>query len=205
MNAPRLILASASPRRRELLQQLGVASDCRPADIDETRAQNEPPEDYVQRMAVEKARAVAALFPAPDYAVLGADTTVVLDDQALGKPVNHMDALGILARLSGRSHRVLTSVCLLGPAGEQCELVSTDVEFLSLDRQTCEAYLATEEPWDKAGAYGIQGLGGAFVRSIRGSYSNVVGLPLCETWQMLRAGGIATALDAPQSIEGERQ
>jgi len=189
-----LILASASPRRRELLTQLGVSYLCDPADIDETIRAGETPEDYVRRMAQEKAAAVAVRFPAPQYAVLAADTTVVIDDGVLGKPRDHFHGLAILARLSGRQHSVLTAVCLHSAAGFSCELVETQVEFTQLSREICEAYLATEEPWDKAGGYGIQGLGGALVKSIQGSYSNVVGLPLCETWQLLASNGIATAL-----------
>ena len=189
-----LILASASPRRRELLTQLGVSYLCDPADIDETTRAGETPEDYVRRMAQEKAAAVAVRFPAPQYAVLAADTTVVIDDGVLGKPRDHFHGLAILARLSGRQHSVLTAVCLHSAAGFSCELVETQVEFTQLSREICEAYLATEEPWDKAGGYGIQGLGGALVKSIQGSYSNVVGLPLCETWQLLASNGIATAL-----------
>jgi septum formation protein len=194
MSYTRLILASASPRRKELLEQLGVSYTCDPADIDESHRVGEQPADYVQRMAQEKTQAVAARYPASGFAVLAADTTVVIDDTVLGKPRDRVDALGILARLSGRKHSVLTAVCLWGAAGMNCELVETEVEFVSLSRSVCESYLATGEPWDKAGAYGIQGVGGAFVRSIRGSYSNVVGLPLCETWQLLNANGISTAL-----------
>lgn len=189
-----LILASASPRRRDLLQQLGVSYRCEPADIDESRRPREKPGDYVQRMAREKAQAVAARHP--ETAVLAADTSVVIDEDVLGKPVDHFDGLGMLARLSGRSHSVLTSICLHTCTGESlCELVETRVEFVQLTREQCEAYLATDEPWDKAGAYGIQGLAGAFVRSIEGSYSNVVGLPLTQTWQLLSGQGIATALE----------
>ena len=195
MSEPRLILASASPRRRELLTQLGVGYVCDPADIDETPHAHETPQDYVQRMAQEKAAVVAGRYPAPECAVLAADTTVVPDDRILGKPRDHFHGLAILARLSGRRHSVFTAVCLHGPAGSICELVATEVDFVQLSRETCEAYLATEEPWDKAGAYGIQGLGGAFVRSIQGSYSNVVGLPLGETWKLLVANGFATALE----------
>ncbi len=190
-----LILASASPRRRELLEQLGVAYDCRPADIDETPQAGEKPADYVRRMAQEKARSIAPAAE-PGSVVLAADTTVVLDDDVLGKPRDHFHGLAMLARLSGRSHSVLTAVCLLGPGGEDCELVETRVEFQQLSREVCEAYLATDEPWDKAGGYAIQGLGGAFVRAIHGSYSNVVGLPLAETWQLLAAHGVATALES---------
>lgn len=192
-----LVLASASPRRRELLDQIGVAYLCEPADIDETPLAGESPADYVQRMAREKAAAAARRFPTPEHAVLAADTTVVIDEDVLGKPRDHFHGLAMLARLSGRSHTVMTAICLQDATGPDCRLVETQVEFVQLTRETCEAYLATEEPWDKAGAYGIQGLGGAFVSSITGSYSNVVGLPLSETWQLLSAHGIATALEPP--------
>ena len=194
MDDIRLILASASPRRRQLLEQLGVDYLCDPAAIDESAVAGEKPEDYVRRMAREKAAAVAARHPSSRW-VLAADTTVVLGDDVLGKPRDHFDGLGILARLSGRSHSVLTAICLHGAGEAQGELVETRVEFVPLSREVCEAYLATDEPWDKAGCYAIQGLGGAFVRSIHGSYSNVVGLPLSETWQLLSAAGITTALE----------
>jgi septum formation protein len=199
MAEARLVLASASPRRKELLNQLGVSYRCDPAQIDESQLSSESPTDYVQRMALEKAHAVVARYQALEVVVLAADTTVVIDDGVLGKPRDHVDALSMLARLSGRSHRVLTAVCLLGAVDTQCELVETEVAFMSLGREACEAYLATGESWDKAGAYAIQGLGGAFVRSIHGSYSNVVGLPLCETWQLLRDAGLATGLNPATS------
>jgi septum formation protein len=192
----KLVLASASPRRRELLNQLGVSYDCVPAAIDETPGPGEKPGDYVSRLAEEKASAVAFLYAGEDCAVLAADTTVVLDDVVMGKPEDHFHGLGMLARLSGRTHSVLTAVCLHSPGGVTSELVETQVEFLQLSMEVCEAYLATDEPWDKAGGYGIQGLGGAFVRSINGSYSNVVGLPLAETWQLLAAQGIPTLLES---------
>ena len=195
MDSARLILASASPRRRDLLDQLGVRYSVEPADIDETPGPGEAPRDYVQRMAREKAAAVTRRQPGPARAVLAADTTVVLGENALGKPRDRADALAMLAALSGQTHAVLTGVCLCTAAGELECLVETEVDFVTLDREACEAYLATGEPWDKAGAYGIQGLGGAFVTAIRGSYSNVVGLPLAETRQLLRAAGIATLLD----------
>lgn len=193
MSEAQLVLASGSPRRRELLDQLGVHYSCHPADIDETRLPQESPADYVQRMAREKAETVAVLYP--DNVVLAADTTVQIDDDVLGKPRDHFDGLAMLARLSGRSHSVMTAVYLRGPAGNSSELVETQVEFIQLSREICEAYLATDEPWDKAGGYGIQGLAGAFVDAIHGSYSNVVGLPLGETWRLLQANGIATRLD----------
>jgi len=195
MSDARLILASASPRRRELLDQLGVRYTVTPAHIDEQPGAGEAAPAYVQRMAREKAWAVAGSRLPGDTAVLAADTTVVLGDLILGKPRDRNDALGMLARLSGRTHRVLTAVCLFSAAGENGTLVATEVEFATLNRDVCEAYLATGEVWDKAGAYAIQGLGGAFVRAIHGSYSNVVGLPLCETWQLLQSRGIGTVLD----------
>lgn len=190
-----LILASASPRRRDLLAQLAVEFRCDAADIDESRQAGEDPADYVQRMAREKAAVVAARHPGS--AVLAGDTSVIIGDDVLGKPVDHFDGLGMLARLSGRRHSVLTGICLQTADGTRhCQVVTTGVDFLQLNREQCEAYLATDEPWDKAGGYAIQGLAGAFVRGIEGSYSNVVGLPLAETWQLLAANGIATALEA---------
>ncbi|MEP4147599.1 MAG: Maf family protein [Halioglobus sp.] len=191
-----LILASASPRRRELLDQIGVAHRCEPADIDETRQSQEKPEDYVLRMAMEKAATVALRHSGESVAVLAADTSVVIDEDVLGKPVDHFDGLGMLARLSGRSHSVLTGICLnIGNGEVLSELVETRVQFVQLTREQCEAYLATQEPWDKAGGYGIQGLAGAFVSAIEGSYSNVVGLPLAQTWQLLSGQGITGALE----------
>jgi len=194
-----LILASGSPRRRELLSQLGVEFSVAPANIDEGVLPNEAPEDYVLRMAMEKAQTIAREHSG--VPVLGADTTVVLDDDILGKPAGHGDALATLARLSGRSHQVMTGICLATPAGSHGEVVTTEVTFITLDLDTCEAYLATDEPWDKAGGYGIQGLAGAFVRTIEGSYSNVVGLPLAETWALLSRHGIGGALGAPKESE----
>jgi septum formation protein len=189
-----LVLASASPRRRELLAQIGVTFTVQAAAIDETPRPGETPEDYVLRVAREKAEAVAATLSGA-VAVLAADTSVVIDDDVLGKPRDHFDALAMLARLSGRTHEVITAVCLLGPQWRRQLSVTTRVTFATLDRELCEAYLATAEPWDKAGAYGIQGLGSVLVEGIEGSYSNVVGLPLAQTWRLLREQGIATGLD----------
>ena len=191
-----LILASASPRRRALLDQIGVDYRVEPANIDERRATGESPADYVRRMALEKATTVAGRYPDAAVAVLAADTSVVLDDDVLGKPPDHFAALGMLARLSGRSHSVLTGICLCRPGQPaDASVVETQVRFVQLSREVCEAYLATDEPWDKAGGYAIQGLAGAFVSAIEGSYSNVVGLPLTETWQLLQSQGIATGLE----------
>ena len=196
---PVLLLASASPRRRELLTQLGVHYDCEPADIDETLRASELPTDYVLRMAKSKAARVAERHNLHQCTVLAADTTVVIDGDGLGKPSDLMDGLAILARLSGRTHTVMTGICLHTSAEVITQVVQTDVQFVQLNREMCESYLATDEPWDKAGSYAIQGLGGAFVRAIHGSYSNVVGLPLAETWQLLSSHGIATGLE----IDGE--
>jgi septum formation protein len=194
MDGARLVLASASPRRRELLDQLGATYICDPAHIDESQLTGEAPADYVQRMAQDKARVVALRHAIPPFVVLAADTSVVVDGSVLGKPRDREEALAMLRRLSGRRHTVLTALCLRGARGEHCQLVATQVEFAALDEAACDAYVATDEPWDKAGAYGIQGVAGAFVRSIQGSYSNVVGLPLYETWQLLALHGVATAL-----------
>ena len=188
-----LILASASPRRRELLAQIGVSCEIGPADIDETPEAGESPRDYVLRMAREKAAAVATRHP--KRAVLAADTTVVVDGGTLGKPADRSEGRAMLSLLSGRSHEVMSAICLLGPGQQHSEFVVTAVEFGKISDSLCEAYLDTAEPWDKAGDYGIQGLGAVFVKSIRGSYSNVVGLPLHETFTMLRRAGIPTPLE----------
>jgi septum formation protein len=190
----KLVLASASPRRAELLRQLGVAFEQRPASTDEQLQAGESPADYVVRLAREKsAELQRALLD--DRAVLGADTVVVLDGQVLGKPLDHFDGLAMLARLSGREHRVLTAVCVRrADQVEEC-LSDTAVKFATLSREQCEAYLATGDAWDKAGAYGIQGLAGAFVETISGSYSGVVGLPLAQTWQLLQRVGVHSALE----------
>ena len=201
MAAPRLILASASPRRRELLSQLGARYTVEPADIDESQREGEAATAYVQRMAQEKALAVAQRFSTTDHVVLAADTTVVLGDTVLGKPRDREEAMTTLGSLSGRWHTVLTAVCLSATGELDSELVVTRVQFASVSPAECAADLATGEPWDKAGAYGIQGLGGAFVRTIEGSYTNVVGLPLWETWRLLSAHGIETAL-TPATLDG---
>lgn len=195
MNNAELILASASPRRRDLLDQLGVLYRCEPADIDESVLAGEKPADYVERMAQTKALAVARRGTNTIQLVLAADTSVVIDDDILGKPRDHFDGLAMLARLGGRTHTVMTAICLWAGGETHVQRVDTQVTFTTLDRATCEAYLATDEPWDKAGGYGIQGLGGALVSRIEGSYSNVVGLPLLETRALLGRFGCVTTLD----------
>ncbi|MBP6520207.1 Maf family protein [Shewanella sp.] len=197
-----LVLASTSPRRKELLAQIGFG---RPEfsftqvapDIDETVQQGEEPRDYVRRLAAEKAQAGLALCADMSQpAVLGSDTIVVLENQILGKPLDVADAKQTLSELSGRTHTVMTAVALTYKAGESdsilktsVRLVETQVRFCALSTADIEAYVASKEPMDKAGSYGIQGLGGCFVAAIEGSYSGVVGLPLVETRELLAEVG----------------
>lgn len=196
-SSPRLILASRSPRRRDLLAQLGVTVTVRPADIDETPRVDEDPVGYVERMATEKAMAVDL----PDSAcALAADTVVLLDGDVLGKPETRERAQQTLGRLSGRTHSVHTAVALRSDNALHLVRVETRVSFRSLSSSECDCYLDSGEAWDKAGAYAIQGLGGAFVERIEGSYSNVVGLPLSETLALLRQAGIATGLDPQKGV-----
>lgn len=187
---PALFLASASPRRRELLTQIGVPFTLLPVSIDETPLPAETPETYVQRLAREKALAGLALLEDPQAYVLGADTTVVLDGQILGKPADKADGLAMLQALSGREHQVLTAVALANSADCVVRLVSSQVQFRAIPASEAERYWASGEPVDKAGGYAIQGLGAVFVSGLQGSYSGVVGLPLCKTAQLLDAFGI---------------
>lgn len=191
-----LVLASQSPRRAALLTQLGVSFSVSPAHIDETPRAGEAAAAYVRRMAREKALAVFAIGGPP---VLGADTTVVVDGESLGKPADRASGRRMLQRLAGREHEVRSAVCLASNDGVAVVSVCTVVAFCPLSDGLVEAYLATDEPWDKAGGYAIQGLAGALVRRIEGSYSNVVGLPLAETRELLHAAGIGTALHRPAS------
>lgn len=181
-----LYLASGSPRRRELLAQIGVPFVTLNAAIDESALPAEPAHGYVERLALEKARAgLASLADNTDAVVLGADTAVVLDGQILGKPQTRSEALAMLAALSGREHQVLTAVALASRTRSAVQVVTSRVTFRPLRPGEAEAYWATGEPCDKAGSYGIQGLAAVFVSQLQGSYSAVVGLPLCETAQML--------------------
>jgi septum formation protein len=189
-----LYLASGSPRRRELLTQIGVAFAPLSASIDETPLPGEAPLAYVERLARGKAQAglvqLRASGQSAGAVVLGADTAVVLDHHILGKPVDEADALAMLAALSGREHQVLTAIAL---ADEQrCEVrsVISQVRFRPISAQQAQAYWASGEPADKAGSYAIQGLAAIFVESLAGSYSAVVGLPLCETADLLGHFGI---------------
>ncbi|MDF1693039.1 MAG: Maf family protein [Zhongshania sp.] len=189
--AETVILASKSPRRAELLQQIGLRFEVIAADIDETPAVNEGAQEYVRRMAVEKAMAVVAL--APNRAVLAADTSVILDGEILGKPESRRHAEVMLSRLSGRSHQVMTAVALYAGGTLRQALAVTEVTFAVLSPAQIRAYLATGEADDKAGSYGIQGAAGYFVQHLSGSYSGVVGLPLYETAALLSEAGIGLA------------
>lgn len=181
------VLASRSPRRRELLAGLGLSFDCVPADIDESRRANEAAADFVARLAREKAAAAAVSTGLP---VLGADTEVVLADETLGKPAGEAAALAMLERLSGRSHEVLTGIVVTDGNRIESRVVRTVVTLRETTAAERAAYWAGGEPADKAGAYAIQGLGAIFVAHIEGSYTNVVGLPVFETVELLGQFGI---------------
>ena len=190
MNPPRLILASASPRRRELLAQIGVACAVLAVDADETPRPGEAPQAYVRRAAAEKSR-LAQQAAASELPVLGADTEVVLDGAVFGKPRDFAHARDMLARLSGREHEVLSAVSLRHGARHWQALSRSLVRFRPLGAAEIQAYWDTGEPAGKAGAYAIQGLGAVFVERLEGSYSGVMGLPVFETADLLRAAGIA--------------
>jgi len=180
-----LVLASASPRRQELLRNAGIAFTVQPANLDETLVPGESARQCAERLAREKALAVRASRPCE--LVLGADTVVVVDGAVLGKPLNAEDAVHMLQMLSGRVHEVITGVCLAGPAekiriGSETTLVSVNV----ISVPEIRAYVATGEPMDKAGAYGIQGIASRWIPRIEGDYSNVVGLPIALVYRMLR-------------------
>lgn len=185
----RLILGSGSPRRADLMRQIGLDFSVLSPDIDETAETSETARDYVERMALNKADAIRERIGGNDP-VLCADTTVALDGQILGKPEGHRHGIAMLQALSGRVHEVISAVVVSDGRVTERQLVETIVRFRPLTLEELEAYWSTGEPVDKAGSYGIQGLGAVFVESITGSYSNVVGLPLTETALMLRAFGI---------------
>jgi septum formation protein len=184
----RLILASASPRRADLLREAGYIFDVEPAHVDESELAGEPPRAYVLRVAALKARVIGARHP--DAIVLAADTTVVIDGDMLAKPEDDDDARRMLGRLSGRAHDVLTGVAILRAGRESSAVVGTRVRFRTLTAEEIDGYVASGEPHDKAGAYGVQGLAARFVESVDGSYSNVVGLPVAAVRTLLDAEGL---------------
>lgn len=185
----KLILASTSPRRKELLQQIGALFIQQSVDINEDVMANENPEQYVLRLAQEKAAAGFEQLSQQqqiDSVILAADTMVVCDGQILAKPESISHSKEILGLLSGREHRVMTAIAVFSRDTSEQQVVTTKVRFRKLSNDEIEAYWHTGEPQDKAGSYGIQGLAAIFVESIEGSYSNVVGLPLCETAELLK-------------------
>jgi septum formation protein len=183
-----IILASASPRRKELLDQIKVSYKVHPVALDETPLSNETPLAYVQRLAAEKSAACMAQL-ATDIPVLAADTAVILGDVIMGKPKNEADGLAMLTQLSGKTHQVYSAISLRGREHSQAVSI-TDVTFRRLTKQEILDYWHSGEPLDKAGSYAIQGMGSIFVESIKGSFSGVVGLPLFETAQLLSKQGI---------------
>ncbi len=186
----RIILASKSPRRRYLLQQAGLSFRVIPSNIDETSATISSPETYVRLLSEAKANDVAVKYP--DKWVIGADTIVLQEDAILGKPRSLAEARAMIKRLSGQTHRVLTgyAICCKAKSRNFSETIKTDVLFKNLTDDEIEWYIQTKEPFDKAGAYAIQGLGTFLVKSINGSYTNVVGLPVCEVIEFLLKEGV---------------
>lgn len=185
----KITLASASPRRRELLDQIGVQYDVLPVDIDESHRSGESDEAYVQRLAIEKARA-GFNRQETEQPVLGSDTIVVVDQQILGKPKGKADGLAMLSALSAKEHQVMTAVAMVDAQQELCLLNTSRVCFRALSPAEIEVYWNTGEPVDKAGGYGIQGLAAQFIQRLDGSYSGVMGLPLFETAQLLNKFGM---------------
>lgn len=195
-----IILASKSPRRQELLRLLGLSYTIMTEDVDERMDPTLPPEDEVARVSALKAAAVLPQTQ-PEDVVICADTIVVLDGQTMGKPKNEDEAFLMLRRLSGRTHTVFTAVTVCHAGQTNTVVEATDVTFRPLSDREIRAYIATGEPMDKAGAYGIQAYGACFVAGIRGDYFNVMGLPLCRLTGMLRGCGIPI-LNEPETPQG---
>jgi septum formation protein len=186
----KFVLASASPRRRELLASIGLEFVVEPSNVVEVRQEGEAPEEYVARLSREKAHALAVLHPSEW--IIAADTTVLLGDELLEKPIDHADAARMLGTIAGRTHTVYTGVTLVNLEKEHHDtrIAESEVRMLPLSDRDIEWYVRTGEPLDKAGAYAVQGIGAMFIDSIHGSYTNVVGLPLATLFQMLRRAGI---------------
>ena len=199
---PRVVLASQSPRRRDLLDLVGIRHEVRPADIDEAVRPGERPDAYTERLAREKARVVAV--QEPDAVVIAADTTVVIDDEILGKPAHAAEARAMVRRLSGRTHEVFTGIAVRrgGESREAAGVERVLVTVRPLSEPEIAAYVATGEPMDKAGAYGIQGYGATIIERIDGDYFAVMGLSLVRTVTLLRQVGLAYAFGPLRAAEG---
>ena len=200
----RLVLASASPRRSALLRQLDLSFEVMAMNIDESMRNGESAQDYVIRLSLEKARAAESVLQGTDCVVLAADTTVVLGEKILGKPVNQADGIAMLKALSGNTHQVLTGVSVISRQQQDSLFVQTAVTFRELEADEINQYWLSGEPADKAGGYGLQGAGAAFVSTLDGSYSNVIGLPLSETVLLLRSHGVRV-LGSPARTEQEKK
>ncbi len=185
----RLYLASASPRRSQLLDQLKIPHEVFPVDLDETRLPDEVPADYVRRLAQAKARTLWERLGQESVAILGADTTVALGDAIFGKPRDRSDGVSMLQRLSGATHEVFTAIALQSKQGCQTRLSVSKVTFGTLSSEDCNAYWETGEPAGKAGGYAVQGVAAAFITRIEGSYSGIMGLPLADTAELLKSLG----------------
>ena len=197
MPNPLIYLASASPRRSALLTQIGIRHRIQPVNVDESIQAGEPPDAYVTRLARAKARALwDQLDESHSALVLGSDTTVAVDGEILGKPADRADGLAMLGRLSGRTHQVYTAVALQYAGGQEFRLSVSQVTFREIEPTEREAYWETGEPQDKAGGYAVQGLAAVFIRSIAGSYSGIVGLPLFETSELLGSTGVSLLASA---------
>ncbi|MGQ0793197.1 MAG: Maf family protein [Deltaproteobacteria bacterium] len=190
----RIVLASASPRRRELLANLGIEFDVIPSQIDEIPIKGESPRDFAMRIAEDKALSVASALDGSVAAVIGADTIVVVDGEILGKPKDADEARRMLRKISGRAHTVITAFCIARPKYEvlRSRHIETEVVVKPLAAREIEGYIKTAEPMDKAGSYGAQGVGAFMIREIRGSFTNVVGLPVSEVLEALGELGIFT-------------
>ncbi|HEX8453578.1 MAG TPA: Maf family protein [Longimicrobium sp.] len=186
-DSPRIVLASQSPRRAELIGRLGLVFDTIPADLDESYRDGETPPEHAERLARDKAQHVAAAHP--DALVVGSDTIVVVDGDVLGKPRDTAQAVEMLTRLAGREHEVCTGIAVVQGGRVESGLERVRVRFRALDRRACEEYVATGEPMDKAGAYGIQGFGSALVEGIEGDYFSVMGLPVVHMLKLFERFG----------------
>ena len=199
MTALRVILASQSPRRRELLNLVGITHEVQPADIDESYLTGERPREHAERLARGKTAVIAGREP--DAVVIGSDTIVVVDGDVLGKPVDESDAARMLARLAGRAHTVITAVAVAWRGETRSAVEEVGVSFHPLTRQEIDAYIATREPMDKAGAYGIQGYGATIVSRVDGDYFAVMGLPLQRLTRVLGTLGIRYAFGALEAAD----